>query len=65
MLSRTAAQENNEYECDIESSDEDAFDWIHECTDDWSDEVRTDPLPRGGGRRHTPKRDRAKRDEPQ
>ena len=60
-----AAQEGNEYERDIENSDEDAFDWIHECMKVWCDEVITDPLPRGGGGGgHTGKRDREKREEP-
>ena len=40
-----AAQEDNKYECEIENSDEDAFDWIHECMKVWCDEVITDSLP--------------------
>ena len=38
----------NKHECEINDSDEDAFDWIYESMKVWGDEVATDPLPRGG-----------------
>ena len=38
----------NEHECEINDSDEDALNWIHENMKVWGDEVATDPLPRGG-----------------
>ena len=60
----SATDEENDHECEIDNSNEDAFDWIHECMRVWGDEVTTDPLP-VGGRRRTAKRDRAERDEPQ
>ena len=44
----SAARDYNEYECDSENSDEDAFDWIYESMKVWGVEVATDPLPRGG-----------------
>ena len=40
----------NEQECEINDSDEDALDWIDESMKVWEDEMATDPLPRGGVR---------------
>ncbi len=52
----SAVTEDKEYECESESGDEDAFDWIHECMEAWSDEGNTGPLPEGGSETHTEKR---------
>ena len=58
----SVTEKENGHECEIDSSDEETFDWIHEWMEVWGYEVATGPLPRGG-RRHTAKRDRAKGDE--
>ena len=44
----SATEEQNEPECEIDNSDEDAFDWIRECMEVWGDEVITGPLPLWG-----------------
>ena len=55
----SATGEEKDHECEIDNSNEDAFNWIYECMKVCGDEVITDPLPVWGRRR------RAKRDEPQ
>ena len=44
----SATDTENEHRCEIDNSDEDALNWIHENMKVWGDEVATDPLPRGG-----------------
>ena len=54
----SATEEEKEHECEFDSSDEEIFDWIHECMEVCGDEIAT-------GRKLTAKRDRAKRDQHQ
>ena len=49
----SATEEAKEHECEFDSSDEEIFDWIHECMEVWGDEVATDP--HGGPETHSNK----------
>ena len=47
VQSRTEEEQLHEC-CKFANSDEEVFDWIHECMEAWAVEVITAPLPRGG-----------------
>ena len=40
-------EEVKEHKCESHNSDEEAFDWVHECLNGWGDEFITGPLGAG------------------
>ena len=52
----STTEEEKEHECEFDSSDEEVFDWIHECMEAWGDEVIAGPVPAGRPETHSKKR---------